>query len=107
MIPVKIIDKHKAVEKGLTTWENDSNGEAVAGAGCISSGKHGEEGVLQEKVLFKNNGKKEIVFMHEDRKKYLKSEPGKFERYIDQFESIEGLKKQDYINKHNLIIEDK
>ena len=94
MIPIKIISKEEAVSKGLANYENDERGEGVAGAGWIATGKKGSKipDKILEKVLFKKNGKKELVFMHEDRKKEM-IERNKLPNYLDQFDKIEGKEK--------------
>lgn len=97
MIPAKIISFEEAAKLGLTEKEKGS-GVAVA-AGFVASGKNGEKGEIIEKTLIKDDGTKELLFMHEDRKKEMEKR-GHLKNYLNQFDTIEGESKETFFKKH-------
>lgn len=102
MIPVEIITKEEAIVLGILTYD-DKSGEAIAGAGCIASGKIGQApDKFLEKVIFKKNGEKELIFMHEERKEELKKR-NQLANYLNQFDKIEGKEKATFLKENNLI----
>lgn len=101
MIPAKIISKEQAERLGLINSEESGN--AVAMAGFVTKGKidKSEPEIILEKSLIRQNGKKELLFIHEDRKKEL-DKKGKLANYVDQFDVIEGEAKETFLKKNNL-----
>jgi len=63
----------------------------VVGAMCVARCGPDGKTEITEKYIVKIGGAKELVFMHEDRKKELKLKK-KFVDYIKQFTKFEGKK---------------
>jgi len=107
MIPVKIITPEEAKAKGLTSDKKMPIGDGIAGAMVVM--KKNKEGPdeLVEKYVMKTNKEMELKFMHKDRVKYLKRNKGNFEKYMNQFKTINGVDKDKFIKNNNLIVEDK
>lgn len=107
MIPVNIISFEDAKSKGLASDNNNLRGESVAGAMVVM--KKNDEGPdeLMEKYVMKANKELELKFMHKDRMNQLKKRKGSFEKYMNQFKTINGVDKDKFIKNNNLIIEDK
>jgi len=110
MIQAKIITFENAKEKGLTSDDQElpGEGENVIGAMCSvkKEKKAGAKEIFLEKYYVKKNGKKELVFLHKDRKKELK-EQNKIVEYLNQFDIIEGKDKETFLKGNNLIKEEK
>lgn len=105
MISAKIITFEKAKEKGLTSDDQElpGAGENIIGAMCSAKKekKPGTKEIFLEKYYVKKNGKKELVFLHEDRKKELR-EQNKLIEYFNQFDIIEGKEKAVFLNENEL-----
>jgi len=85
MIKVKIISKEEAIRLGLSnTNKKKSGGGEMGGGGIIKVDKETGKQETFESFIFKENGDKEITFMHEDRKKDLKNSNG-LRGYLSQF----------------------
>lgn len=106
MIPVKIMTFEEAKNAGLANEGSDFKGESVMGAMCVAGAGPDKKVILLEKYFLKTNGEKELVFMHKDRMEDLKKKEGRFEEYINQFETIKGIDRQKYIKDNKLIIVD-
>lgn len=95
MIPIKIITFEEAVRLGLT----EKPGEAIVAVGIVVTGKEGEEPRMVEKILLRSDGKKDMEFMSDDRKKQIDKQ-GELADYLNQFEKIEGIEKKEYFEKN-------
>lgn len=98
MIPIKIISVEEARAKGLTENKQSDKGNSVCGAMVIGSTDKDGNDKITEKYFIKTNGKKELVFMAEERKQEMKDK-GNFEDYLDQFETIEGKSKEEFLRE--------
>jgi len=107
MIPVKIITFKEAKKQGLTNDGEDLSGEGIAGAMCSAKKekKPGAKEIFLEKYIVKNNGKKELIFLHDDLRDE-KSKRGELFNYLNQFNKIKGKPKAKYIKNNKLIIPD-
>lgn len=105
MIPAKIITFEEAKKEGLIYDGPDLSGESICGAMCVAKKekKPGAKEILLEKHILRKNGRKELIFIHEDRKKDLQKLKS-FEVYLDQFDVIEGLDKETFLKNNNLKI---
>jgi hypothetical protein len=108
MIKARIIKFEEAKKLGLTDEGKDLSGESVCGAMCTAKQekKKGSKPIFLEKYYVKKNGKKELAFLHQDLAKE-KQEKGELDEYFDQFEKIDGIDKQKYINDNKLVITQK
>lgn len=108
MIKAKLMTFEEAKKIGLTDDGHDHRGESVCGAMCTAKKekKPGAKEIFMEKFYLKQNGKKELIFMHKDRMKDLKKKKGGFEKYMKQFDSINGVEATKYIKDNKLIIAD-
>jgi hypothetical protein len=106
MIPIKIISRKEAERLGLTEKVRMENGKAKSiMAGIVVGGKEGEPGEVLERTIIQE-GKNELLFMHEERKKQL-NDKGDLEEYLDQFHIIEKMDKEEYFKKFNLKLKPK
>jgi len=71
--------------------------------GVIVCGGDGKPERVIEEHLIRKDGKKEITFISEERKQELKSR-NHFEKYINQFEIIEGKDKKAFLKEDKLNI---
>lgn len=94
MIPVKVITKEESMNLG----------ENIIAVGVAASGKIGSDvpEKIHEKIIIRANGKKEIVFMSEERKKQLNKNNG-LVKYLNQFEKVEGMEIKTYLNNNKLV----
>ena len=107
MIPAKIITFEEAKAKGLTSDKKMPTGEGITGAMVVMKKNNDGPDELMEKYVIKTNKEMELNFMHKDRVKYLKRNKGNFEKYMNQFKTINGVEKDKFIKNNNLIVEDK
>ena len=97
MIPIKLISIDEARRLGL----EEKPGEAIVAVGIVVTGKEGQEPIMVERTILRMNGKKELEFMSDDRKKMIDNQ-GELANYLDQFEKIEGIEKKEYFEKNSL-----
>ena len=101
MIPLKIISLEEAKRLGLTGNKQIEKGNSVFGTMVVMKKNDNNPDELMEKSIIKENGKRELIFIHKERKEYFKKKKN-FEDYLNQFEKIEGKPKETYLKENNL-----
>ena len=106
MIPVKIISINEARAKGLISSKSFSGTENMGAIIIAKKNPIGPDEIM-EKYIMNSNNELELKFMHKNRMKYLKSKKDNFEKYMNQFKTVNGIDKDKYIKDNKLILEDK
>lgn len=84
MIPIKIITKEQAIKIGLAKKSKTSGGSVMGVGGVIREDESGE--TTMETQIFRD-GSNELIFMHPERKEYLKK-TNALKGYLKQFKKI-------------------
>jgi hypothetical protein len=98
MIPVKILTSKQAEELGLKEkkLQGRSGGAHLVGYGTlVTVNKKTKETIVHEQTK-EFDGKKEITFMSDERRQYLKN-TNDYINYIKAFDKIEGTDVQEEI----------
>jgi len=86
MIPIKIISKEKAIELGWSTpLKHSGTGGMGAGAIVNVNSLTGKETKMES--FIEKDGIKELTFISEERRKYLKDK-GNLKEYTNQFSKL-------------------